>query len=110
MPRVKVAVRHQFLSRLFFLLSGAVWLSFVVFVVIVVDDSSIQKGTAFVSFLLFIGVVVWRLSRREALFTCPDCGGEVEQSLMTEGERVPLLRLCKRCDVLWHVGNTPDAG
>lgn len=110
MTRVKVAIRHQFLSRLFFLISGAVWLAFVIFVVVVVDDTSIQKRTAFVSFLLFVGVVFWRVSRRETLFTCPDCGGEVEQSLETEGEQVPLLRLCKRCDVLWHVGNTPDAG
>jgi hypothetical protein len=110
MTRVKVARRHQFLSTLFFLVSGAVWLSFVVFVIVVVDDTAIQKGTAFVSFLMFVGVVVWRALRRETLLTCPDCGGDVEQSLQTEGQRVPLLRLCKRCDVLWHVGNTPDAG
>lgn len=110
MTRVKVAIRHQFLSRLFFLIAGAVWLAFVAFVVAIVDDTSIQKGTALVSFLLFAGVVLWQLLRREKLFTCPDCGGKVEQSLETEGERVPRLRLCKRCEVLWHVGNTPDAG
>lgn len=110
MTRVKVAIRHQFLSGLFFLVSGAVWLSFVAFVIVVADDTAIQIGTAFVSFLIFAGVVVWRGLRRETLFACPDCGGDVEQSLQTEGQRVPLLRLCKRCDVLWHVGNTPDAG
>lgn len=110
MTRVKVAIRHAWLSDLFVFVSGAVWLAFVAFVVVVVDDTAIQQRTAFVSFLLFIAVVLRRAIRAEALFTCPDCGGDVEESLPTEGERVPLLRLCKRCDVLWYVGNTPDAG
>jgi hypothetical protein len=108
MTRVKSAIRDPWLSHLFFLVSGAVWLGFAAFVVVVVEDTAIERGTALVSLLLLIGVAVWRAIRAEALFTCPDCGGDVEQSLPTEGERAPLLRLCKRCDVLWHVGNTPD--
>lgn len=111
MLRVKVARRYKRLSALFFAILGFIWLGFVGFTIVVIDDVAIQTGAAFVSFVIFVVAVLWMARRREQNFRCLDCGGEVEPCIEVEGKGgEPLLRLCKRCDVLWHVGTSPYPG
>ena len=40
-----------------------------------------------------------RLFRR---YTCPDCGGQLENPTRRPGE--PIEYLCRRCDVIWETG------
>ena len=109
MPIIKSARPwDNFGTRLFFSLGG-VWFGLVVLVVWMTDNIAAQKTAALILFLAF-GVTFFALMiRRPSEFRCLDCGGEVQQALesKTEGGE-PVLRLCPRCDVLWHVGNVPE--
>ena len=73
------------------------------------DNIAAQKTAGLISFLALVVTFVVIMLRRKHEFHCPDCGGEVQKALETTtkgGE--PVLRLCPRCDVLWHVGNVPE--
>jgi hypothetical protein len=109
MPIIKSARPwDNFGTRLFFSLGGA-WLGFVALVVWMTDNIAAQKTAGLISFLAFGATFVVIVRRRPSNFCCPDCGGEVQQALesTTKGGE-PVLRLCPRCDVLWHVGNVPE--
>ena len=82
------------------------WIGFVLILGFVSEDLIAQSFAVLISLasvsLLFLGSV-----EEKPPFRCPDCKGDVEPPLKTEGERVPLFSLCKPCDVLWHMGYSP---
>jgi hypothetical protein len=95
-------------AKIFFSLGGA-WLVFVLVLVGVTDDVSIQKWGGSVSFVVFVVTFVVLALRLSPKFRCPDCGGDVQDPLETTAKGgEPLLQLCSRCDVLWHVGNVRE--
>jgi hypothetical protein len=109
MPSIKSASQYQRATSLIFLVSGAAWLFIVAVFVAAIDDVALQKWIGLISFLLLACFVIGSAAKRQREFRCPDCGNEVDQSLPTEGDGAPLLRLCKHCDILWNVGKTPDS-
>ena len=68
-----------------------------------------QQVFGVVWFLCIVAALFTFLSRVGRRFLCPDCGGAVGAGLETDAKPgTPLLRHCKKCDVLWQVGAVPD--
>jgi hypothetical protein len=113
MTVVKSAVKFKISSLLFFSFSGGLWLVFEVLLISTVENTIIVKLLSLVLFILFVIVAIRYVLKTNKEFCCPDCGGEVDAPYETQDFELkaqPILRHCRNCDVLWHVGNTPSAG
>jgi hypothetical protein len=109
MPVIKSARPWDNTAVKLFLSLGGVWLVFMVVLVNLTDNVSFQKWGGFVSFAVFVVTFVVSALRLSPKFRCPDCGAEVQEPLETTAKGgEPLLQLCSRCDVLWHVGNVRE--
>jgi hypothetical protein len=109
MPIIKSARPWDNFGTKLFVSLGAVWFGFVALVTWMTDNIAAQKTAGLISFIAFGVTFVVVMLRRPDKFRCLDCGGEVQQALeSTRKGGEPVLRLCPRCDVLWHVGNFPD--
>lgn len=44
-------------------------------------------------------------------FKCPDCDELIEESVENSGaSNEAIMYHCKKCDILWHTGETPSNG
>lgn len=62
---------------------------------------------ALVTFIVFVVLLVRAVIKNYEPFKCPDCGQVIEKSLEnSNAEKEAVIYHCKKCDVLWHVGET----
>ena len=106
MPTVKVAKQHIESFQTFFMVSGAIWAAVCGVIIKFAEDVSTRQIGSFLAFCVLVVVLIWRVTKGPP-FHCLDCSGAVEAPLETVGEGVPLLSLCKHCDVLWVVDYSP---
>jgi hypothetical protein len=111
MPLVKSAVKFKLFSTLFFVVTLTVWIAFVCFTALFIKDTSVIKIVSAISFVIFSVIFAYVYLKKDKEFRCPDCKGEVDDCYETEGNGgEPLLRHCRKCDVLWHIGDAPSIG
>ena len=109
MPVIKSARPWKNAGTRIFLSLGGAWFVFMVVVVSLTDNPAVQKTVGLISFVAFAVSFVVLLRGRQPEFRCLDCGGEVQTAMDTTNKGgEPILRLCPRCNVLWHVGNYPE--
>lgn len=110
-PTLRRATRHQRAAGLYVLACGTAWLGFVGLTLVLTHDTATQQGLCLAALAVLGGALALGLRRQDRAFRCPDCGGPVEPPLDTGGQDdAPLLRQCRACNVLWHVGKTPTSG
>jgi hypothetical protein len=112
MPRIKFAKTYSRSNERLAILLFLLWFVSMGATFLLTDDEDIIKGVGFLTFIILVGTVLKQGIKLHKEFRCPDCGGEVDEPLETDPDNyggAPSLRLCKRCDVLWHVGNVNDS-
>ena len=109
MPITKPAkIFRRRVGRLLFAAAGA-WLVVATVIGFTVDDVQVRGFSLVASGIVALAVLALAELKASTEFICPDCGGGVAPPLETKGDGQPILRLCPKCDVLWHMGNTPTA-
>ena len=108
---MKVKSAKSYGSKLgaIFIAYGLVW-----FVSTVLLIQSIENRVTFhpawlglFTFVIFVFFLIRAIKKYYKPFKCPDCGETIEKSLEnSNAENEAIIYHCKKCDVIWHVGET----
>jgi len=76
-----------------------------------------SKPKLLVAFICFIGLIILIVKvgvKNHKPFICKECGESIKDTVERKGtintDPEPIMYYCKKCDILWHVGNTLPPG
>jgi uncharacterized membrane protein len=108
---MKVKSEKSYGSKLstIFVTYGLIWFFTTVLLIQVLKDTISFDAfwLALITFIVFLVILVRAFKKNYEPFKCPDCGQIIEESLENSNtENEAIIYHCKKCDVLWHVGET----
>ena len=111
MPVIKTPKKFNFRTNLGLFLILLPWF---VGTVLIAENINMSNLMLLIQILWFaamcVALIYWLVQRKKD-FVCPDCGTPVPETVKNSGtDGEPIMHYCKKCDVLWHMGNIPSSG
>ena len=111
--KIKSAKSYNSKLGTIFVAYGLIWL-IVTALIIQNIESKISFHPAWVGLCTFVVIIIFLVrafKKHFEPFRCPDCGEIIEKSLEnSNASNEAIIYHCKKCEVLWHVGDTPSPG